>query len=480
MAGTFAGAVSDQAMLRDHQRQTSVGDQFRGKGLAHVTDLGQSSLKADCGGGKTHTMQSMHRAGIVHIQTEIAVNTHTGFPCRADQTQIAHQHIPNHEGTQIAQALHQSGHFIVVNDSGQHSRHTATVHQPHAKLLVLQQDMHGNVQHGSFQPQQLLSQLLTGGDLNGQAGQTLAAGNLGQFLGLADGGSFPTGPQSGELIQRITAQRIDGGSGEGQTRLYMGLHFHAAVGCAAGLAQALCQRFAGEGDISRNFGHRAVDLTGSSVGITDDDTAAFGSDHRLKCNIHQLAFAVFIGLTGGGEPNLILRLLLTGAEHIPVNLAGIVTVGETLTVESGEKSIHHGLGHVAFVQRLAIDSGDGCHIFRPLHAAFQLDGGNTHVLQILQIMDKAVILQAQGVLILPMGVAVALAAGLGAAATVAGAAADEGGHIALTGVAHAQSAMGEYFDLDGGMFADVIDFLTAQFPTQNHSRHAHGGAKLHT
>ena len=94
-------------------------------------------------------------------------------------------------------------------------------------------------------------------------------------------------------------------------------------------------------------------------------------------------------------------------------------------------------------------------------------------------MHQAVILQAQGVFFLPAAIAVALAAGLGAPASVAGAAADGGGQVALAAVAHAQSPVGENLNFDGGVCADVPNFLPAQLPAEHHPLHAHGGAQLH-
>ena len=179
--------------------------------------------------------------------------------------------------------------------------------------------------------------------------------------------------------------------------------------------------------------------------------------------VRQLRLAGLVGLTGRLNPGRVFLGLLANAEHLPVHPAGIVAVGEALTVKGGEQSLLHGPGYLTLVQGLAVDSGDGGHVFGPLHPAFQLDGGNTHLLQFLQVVDQAVVLQAQGVFFLPMGIAVALAAGLGTAAPVAGPAADEGGHIALTGVAHTQCAVTEDFDLDGRLGADIADLFSAQF-----------------
>ena len=82
-------------------------------------------------------------------------------------------------------------------------------------------------------------------------------------------------------------------------------------------------------------------------------------------------------------------------------------------------------------------------------------------------------------LVLVAAVAVALAARLGAAATVAGATADGCGEIALAGVGHAQCAVAEYLDLNGGVGGDIADLLPAQLTAQHHTAPTHSGAKLH-
>ena len=94
-------------------------------------------------------------------------------------------------------------------------------------------------------------------------------------------------------------------------------------------------------------------------------------------------------------------------------------------------------------------------------------------------MHQAVVLQTQGVFVLPAAVAVALAAGLGAAPPVAGAAADHGGEVALAGIAHAQGTVAEYLDFNGRIGADIANLVPVQLPAQNHPLHAQGGTQLH-
>ena len=72
----------------------------------------------------------------------------------------------------------------------------------------------------------------------------------------------------------------------------------------------------------------------------------------------------------------------------------------------------------------------------------------------------------------PAGKAVGQTAGLGAGATVAAAPPDDGGHLTLAAVTHAQRAVDERFDLNGAFFADLGNFLTVQLAREHRARHA--------
>ena len=287
------------------------------------------------------------------------------------------------------------------------------------------------------------------------------------------------GPEGGELIQHIPAHGVDGGGRESQPRFHLSLHTHTAVGSAAGLTQAVGNGLAGDFHIPGNLRLGTCHDAAAALGIRDFHPAALGCDNGFKGDIDQRGFTRLVGLAGGLDPGRVVLGLLPDTEHIPVHPAGVVAVGKALTVKGGHQNFFHTPGHLTLVQGLAVGCGDGGHVFGLLHPALQLDGGHAHLLQLLQIVHQAVVLQAQGVLVLPVGVAVALAAGLGAAAPVAGTAADHGRHITLAAVAHAQCAMGKNLNFNGGVGADVADLLPAQFPAQHHPAHAPGGAEHH-
>ena len=213
--------------------------------------------------------------------------------------------------------------------------------------------------------------------------------------------------------------------------------------------------------------------------VRGGETAAVYGDHGPEFQVYQGCFAAFVALAGGLEEFLVLGGILVDAEHLSVHLALVVSGGKALAVEGGVEGVHHLLGYRRTVNGLAVHLGHGGHVLRPLHPALQLQRGHAHGLNVLDVLHQAVVLQAQGVFVLPAGVAVALAAGLGAAAPVAGPGADHGGKIALAGIAHTQCAVAEDLDFNGGVGADIGNFLPVQLPAQHHPVHAHGCTHLH-
>ena len=340
--------------------------------------------------------------------------------------------------------------------------------------------MDGDIEQGGLCVDQLGGQLVPAGDLNGQTGDALGTGIIRDGGGSAHRLILPAGPEGGELIQHLPAHGIDGGGRDGEAGVHMGADFGAAVGGSAGFGQPLGQRGASQRHTAGQFRNGTGYLTGSALGVRDTDAAAIHADNTPEGDVHQLGLSILVGIPCGLQPFGILPLVLPGAEHLAVDTVCIIAVGKALTVEGGEQRILHALSNSTVVQRLAVDRGDGGHILGPLHASLQLDGGDTHFLQLLQVMDQTVVFQAQGVFLLPVVVAVALAAGLGAASPVAGAAADGGGHIALAAVAHAQGAVDKYFNFNGGVGADIADLLPVQLPAEHHTFDTHGGAHLHT
>ena len=480
MAAALAGTAPDQAVFRDHQGHAAIDQHFAGDAFADVADLGQGHLKAQGHGSKFHIPCHQQRTGVIDVQAEVAAQTHICLPDGDHLADVADQRIPDALRAKVLQILGQLFHLIIMDDTGQDCGHIAPLGQFLAQVVVFQQDMHGDVEHGGLGLQEAAGDLLPGGDLNGQRGMagdtlTLAGGD-----GLAQTGHIVTGTKGGELIQGIPAHGVDGGGGEGQLLAHLGLHLHAAVGGAAGLRQTLGQDLLIQRKAQGLLRIGTFHFHGTAIGVGDLQEAALHRDAGIEGDIHQLVFHTFVALTGGSSPLGVFPLVGADAEHVLADLAGIVAVGKALAVEGGMEFLLHIGCHHALINGVTVNSGDGSHVFGLLHAAFQLQGGHTHALQFLQVMDQAVILQAQGVLVLKAAIAVALAAGLGTAATVAGAAADGGRQVALTGVAHAQGTVGKDFDLNGGVGADVGDLLLAQLSAQDHAAHTQSGTDLDT
>ena len=479
-AGTFAGLVLEQAVLRHHQRQPAVGDDLAGNAFAHIPDLGQGHFKAETGGIEVHFPQQIHGSGIVDIQTVVTPQGKARLPHRDQQTEVAHQSFVDTQRLYFPQLGSDLGQLGIVDDPGQYRYHRQTGRQILAQHGITRQDVQRYIQCGQIGPQQGGSQLLPGGDLNGESRCAPLAGVIGRSDGFVDGGCLPTGPQSGKHVQYIPAHGVDGCGGQSQTRLHHGFHIHAAEGCAAGFLQALLDGFLGEDHSPCLFRQGAVDGAVPAFGVEDSQTAPVGQDVDDKPDVHTAVLYAFVALAHGCHPGGRLLVVFADAEHGMAGAAGVIAVGKALTVEGAGQFLHHGTGDGAFIQSLTVGAGDGGHIFGPLHPAFQFDGGNAHGFQFFQLTDQTVVLQAQGIPVLPAAVAVALAAGLGAAATVAGTAADGSGQVALTGIAHAQSTVGKHFDLNGRILADIGDLFPAQFPAQYHPGHAPGRAQPHT
>ena len=99
------------------------------------------------------------------------------------------------------------------------------------------------------------------------------------------------------------------------------------------------------------------------------------------------------------------------------------------------------------INALAVAGGDGRHVLRALEAALQLDGAGAGLDKVGQVVAHAHVAGAE-----PGGgfalISIGQTAGLGAAATVAGASADHGGEQALAADRHALGAMAKDLHLD--------------------------------
>ena len=195
---------------------------------------------------------------------------------------------------------------------------------------------------------------------------------------------------------------------------------------------------------------------------------------------HPPQFAIGIGLAGGGEHGLVcLVRVAADAEHVLL-VAVEIALGEALPGKGLFQQLHLLCGGLAVLpQGLAVDPGDDGGVFRPLHPSLDLQAGHPRLLQLLQPVGQAAVLQAQGMLVHAAGEGIGHAAGLGTHAPVAAAPSDEGGHVTLAGVAEAQRAVAEDLRLNAGMLGDKTDLLQAQLPGQHGSRQAKLRRRFH-
>ena len=195
---------------------------------------------------------------------------------------------------------------------------------------------------------------------------------------------------------------------------------------------------------------------------------------------HSAQLSVRIGLAGSGEHGLVgLVRFAAHAEHVLL-VAVEVALGEALAGEGLLQKLHLlGGGLAVLPQGLAVDPGDDGGVFRPLHPSLDLQAGHPRLLQLLQPIGQAAVLQAQGILVHTPGEGVGHPAGLGAHTPVAAAPPDEAGHVALAGVAEAQRAVAEDLRLDAGVFCNKADLLQAQLPGQHRSRQAKLRRRFH-
>ena len=198
-------------------------------------------------------------------------------------------------------------------------------------------------------------------------------------------------------------------------------------------------------------------------------------------HIHPAQVLFFVSGLGGGKQLLGLRCIFRpGAEHTGALFALIVPVGEAAAGKGIVQLLLFGLGGLAvLVHQPAVDGGDDGHVFRPFHAAFQLQAGHAHVSHLLQIGREIGILQAERIGVSGGGVnAVRQTAGLCAAAAVAASCADKGAHGTLAGIAHAQSAVGKSLHLGAAATADLGDLGAGQLTGKDHTLHTQIGGLL--
>ena len=204
-------------------------------------------------------------------------------------------------------------------------------------------------------------------------------------------------------------------------------------------------------------------------------------------------FKAFQDGRGGGD-----IVFPASAEHVMAELPFEVSVGVAGPGKDGVEVAQERFIADA-VHRVSAGRDCGGHVFRPLHAPFDLEGQDPGLIEFRNGFDRREVPKGQGV----VGAASALrgktqAAGLGTEPAVAAAAAHGGAEVTLTGDAHAERAVDEHLEFEAGVrgrLPNGTDLFERQFPGQDragepevcqgaepfrcHDRHLGGGVELH-
>ena len=341
------------------------------------------------------------------------------------------------------------------------------------------QQLQRHIDPGRLHGQKRRAQLGGGGDRHGKfrRGSGAVRGVQSRNGQLPPDGRGDAGLRQGG--QGLPAQGVDGAGGEGEPLVHGGLHTGAAVAGAAGLSKAGLQLLRRQAPGAGRFRHGARDRDGVAVRVGGGEGAG-GSRGTGdgKMHVHRPGSVLFIEGTGLGKELLGLRgVFRPGAEHarpvaalpVPVRKAG---AGERL-LQAGKLFLG---GAPVFLQQPGVHVRHHGHILRPLHAALQLQAVHAHGGHVRDLGGKAAVFETQGIALARRLVdAVGQAAGLGAAAPVAGAAAQHGAHGALAGIAHAKGAVGEDLHLRRAGAYDGLRVLPGALPGQHHPLAAVGG-----
>ena len=285
-------------------------------------------------------------------------------------------------------------------------------------------------------------------------------------------------PGLAQLVQHLAAQGVEGGQGQGQPLLHPDGELLTGEGGAAGAAELPLHLLPGQGDVHCRLGHGALHPGHPPLGVLRRHLGGLSRpDHGVQMDRLLPVFSALIGGPGLGVQLHGGLLLLAGAEHLRPLPVQKIPLGKALAGEGGLQLGHFlRRGLPLLPQGPGVYAGDDGHILRPLHPPLDLQTGHAHLLQLPQMAGQRHILQGQGVLVRPAAPAVLHPAGLGTQAPVAAAPPDEGGQVALPGVAHTQGPVDKGLDLNGGVGADIFDLVPAQLPGQHRPGHAQVGA----
>ena len=277
------------------------------------------------------------------------------------------------------------------------------------------------------------------------------------------------------LRKRFAAQGVERARADGEATVECDGALRRRKRRAAGFLEARFDLFRGDGAAARRLGHCAGDGHAVAVCIFHRQGHRLtGADGAFQCERHEPQIFLFIARANLAEPVLGPSCVFgPRAKHLASAHAAIVALGEAVARESeGELFLLVLRRRAMLAQEPRVDLRHGGDVLRALHAPLNLEARDAHVHHLRHEGREVRVLQAQRMAVRPAGKAVGQTAGLGAGATVAAAPPDDGGHLTLAAVTHAQRAVDERFDLNGAFFADLGNFLTVQLAREHRARHA--------
>ena len=197
-------------------------------------------------------------------------------------------------------------------------------------------------------------------------------------------------------------------------------------------------------------------------------------EHRVKMHRHAAHLALGVLLAGCCEYLVrVLVRLRAHAEHIEL-VADEVALSEALTGKGLLQQLHLlFIGVALLADSLGVDAGDYAGVLRTLHASLYLEACDTRLFETAYLVYKTVVLKRERMVVHAAAEAVLQAAGLRAESAVAAAAAYEGGHIALAGMAEAERAVNKHLGLDRGVLGDEPYLLERQLARKHGTGNAH-------
>ena len=199
-----------------------------------------------------------------------------------------------------------------------------------------------------------------------------------------------------------------------------------------------------------------------------------GADGAFQCERHEPQIFLFIARANLAEPVLGPSCIFgPRAEHLASAHTAVVPLGKAVAREGeGELFLLVLRRRAMLAQKARVDLRHGGDVLRALHAPLDLEARDAHVHHLRHEGREVRVLQAQRMAVRPAGKAVGQTAGLGARAAVAAAPPDDGGHLTLAAVTHAQRAVDKSFDLNGAFLADFGDLPARKLAREHRARHA--------